>query len=428
MFASLRIYNYRWWFFSSLVASIGTWMQRVAQDWFVYAFLTQDSPLAIGIVTALQFAPILLFSPYAGLLADRVNRRLLLVITQIGAALTALGLGVLVLTDTAQLWHVYFFALLLGVIAAFEAPVRQTFVTELVPSNLLPNAVGLNSTAFNVARLVGPATAGLAIEAIGPGWVFIANGVSFVATLLALFAIRSGELYPLAHVPRARGQLRAGVRYVRQRPDIIVMTVIVSVVCGLGMNFQLTSAAMARTEFGREAGAFGVLASMSAIGSLAGSLVASRRTLPRVRGVVLGAFSFGMFSLLAALAPSYWTFAALSIPVGFSALTMITSANAAIQLRTEPNLRGRVMALYMMAFLGSTPVCSPLVGWIAEEWGARWAIGLGAGSSVLIAVVMAWWYCRYWRIDSAPTVVGRRSLGHGMRWMVSRLEWGRADG
>ncbi|MDO5081577.1 MFS transporter [Buchananella hordeovulneris] len=426
MFASLRIYNYRWWFFSTLVGSIGTWLQRVAQDWFVYAFLTADSPLAIGVVTALQFAPMLLLSPYAGLLADRVNRRLLLAATQLGAALTALGLGVLVLTDTAQLWHVYVFALLLGVIVAFEAPVRQTFVAELVPGELLPNAVGLNSAAFNVARLVGPAAAGLAIEAIGPGWVFIANGLSFLVTLAALFAIRARELYPVAQAERVKGQLRAGVRYVRQRPDIIVMTVIVSVVCGLGMNFQLTSAAMARAEFGRAAGAFGLLTSISAIGALVGSLVAARRTLPRVRGVVVGAFSFGAFSLLSALAPTYWVFAALSIPIGFSALTMITSANAAIQLRTEPSIRGRVMALYMMAFLGSTPVCAPLVGWIAEEWGPRWAIGLGGASSLLIAVVMAWWYFGYWRQDNTPTVVGRRSLGLGMRWVVSRLERNRA--
>ena len=246
-FASLRYPAYRLWFAGALVANIGTWMQRVAQDWVVLTELSDNSGIAVGIVTALQFLPALVLSPYAGLLADRLPRRAMLIATQSAMGVLAVGLGVLVLTDTAQLWHVWAFALGLGVVSALDAPVRQTFVAELVPGESLPNAVGLNSASFNAARLIGPGVAGFAIAAVGPGWVFIVNAATFAFTIAALMMMRTGDLFPIAHAERAKGQLREGIAYVRSRTDIVLIMVVVGSVSALGLNFQLTSAVMART-------------------------------------------------------------------------------------------------------------------------------------------------------------------------------------
>lgn len=232
-FASLRYPAYRLWFAGALVANVGTWMQRVAQDWLVLTKLSADSGLQVGIVTGLQFLPALLLSPYAGLLADRLPRRAMLIATQVAMGLLALGLGALVLTDTVQLWHVWAFALGLGVVSALDSPVRQTFVAELVPGESLPNAVGLNSASFNAARLIGPAVAGLAIAAVGAGWVFMVNAGSFAFTVAALLAMRPSQMFPLAHAPRARGQVREGVAYLRQRADILLIMVVVGLVSAI---------------------------------------------------------------------------------------------------------------------------------------------------------------------------------------------------
>ncbi|HMO12028.1 MAG TPA: MFS transporter, partial [Actinotalea sp.] len=294
-FASLRYPNYRLWFAGALVANTGTWMQRVAQDWLVLTELSDDPGVAVGVVPALPVLPMLLLGAWAGVLADRVPRRLLLIGTQAGQGVLALGLGVLVLAGHAQLWHVYVFALLLGVVSALDAPARQAFVTELVPTERLANAVGLNAASFNAARLIGPGVAGLLIAAVGSGWVFVINGVSFGATILSLTLMRVADLQRVERqVGSRRGQLRAGLRYVRGRTDIVLIMVVMAVVSAFGLNFQLTSAMMARTEFGRGAGEYGIIGSVLAIGSLSGALLAARRERPRVRLVLGAAFAFGL--------------------------------------------------------------------------------------------------------------------------------------
>lgn len=398
-FASLRYVNYRLWFAGALVANIGTWMQRVAQDWLVLTDLSDDSGFAVGITTALQFAPTLLLSAWAGVLADRVNRRKLLMITQSAQGLLAFGLGALVLSGHAQLWHVYGFALALGAVAALDQPVRQTFVAELVPASGMSNAVGLNSTSFNAARLIGPGLAGLLIAAVGTGWVFVINGVSFAATILALVLMRTSELHPMPVATRAKGQIREGVRYVRGRSDILVIMAVICVVSTFGLNFQMTSALMARAEFGKGAGEYGILGSVLAIGSLAGALLAARRERPRVRLVIGAAFAFGVATGVQALMPTYTSYAIACIPVGLASLTMLTAANTTIQMSTDPTVRGRVMSLYMIVMLGATPVGSPIVGWIGETFGPRWSIGIGSITALLVATAAALWAKRRWQVQ-----------------------------
>jgi len=398
-FASLSIYNFRLWFGGAIVSNVGTWMQRVAQDWLVLTVLSNDSGVAVGVVTALQFLPFLLLSAWAGVLADRVDQRKLLLATQTASAALGIGLGILVLLGHVELWHVYIFAFLLGVVSAIDAPARQTFVGELVPTKNLPNAVALNSAAFNAARLLGPAVAGIVIAWVGTGWVFIANGFTFIATIFALMAMRTSELKGAERSPRKPGQIKEGIRYVRRRPDIVVILIIVAVVGMFGFNFQLTSALMARTEFGMGPGEYGILGSVLAIGSLTGALLAARRTRVRLRLVVGAAFGFGVATAVNALMPTFLLYAITSIPVGFAALTMVTTANATVQTTTSPAMRGRVMSLYMVLFVGTTPIGSPIVGWIGEEFGARWAVGIGSISALLVSTIAAIWVIRRWKLD-----------------------------
>ncbi len=389
IFSSLRLFNYRIWFFGALVANVGTWMQRVAQDWLVLAVLPEGSAVHVGIVTGLQFLPVIFISPLAGLIADRVDRRKMLITTQAAMGLLALGLGALVLLGTATVFHVYFFALALGVFSAFDAPARQVFVSDIVPASSLANAVALNSASFNAARLVGPGVAGLLIAAVGTGWVFVINAITFAATIGAMLAMRANQLQQREPTKRAKGQLREGLAYVRGRSDIITIMIVVFLVGGLGLKFQLTSAAMAHDEFGMGAGEYGVLGSVLAIGSLFGALMAARRKRPRLRLVLAAAFGFGVSSALMAVMPTYELFAISAIPVGFFSLTMLTSANAAIQTTTDPAIRGRVMSLYLVVFFAGNPVGGPIVGWIAETWGARWSIGVGAVTAILVSVIAA---------------------------------------
>ncbi|MBE7701485.1 MFS transporter [Oerskovia sp. Sa1BUA8] len=409
-FSSLKYYNYRLWFGSALVANVGTWMQRIAQDWLVLTVLTANSGVAVGVITALQFAPVLALSAWAGVLADRLPRRKMLMATQGASGLLALGLGALVLSGHVELWHVYGFALALGCVSALDGPVRQTFVAEMVPSDKLSNAVGLNSASFNAARLIGPGVAGLLIAAVGTGWVFIINGISFGATIFALSRMRTREMHRLPSASREKGQIREGIRYVRGRSDIIVIMVVLSVVSTFGLNFQLTSAMMARVEFGMGAGEYGMLGSILAIGSLTGALMAARRERPRVRLVIGSAFGFAVATGVMALMPSYTTFALACIPVGFMSLTMMTAANTTIQMTTDPVMRGRVMSLYMIVFLGATPVGAPIVGWIAEAYGPRWAIGIGSITALLVSVGAAIWAMRNWKFTVSYRVTQRPHL------------------
>lgn len=397
-FQSLGQYNYRLWFTGNIFASSGQWMQRVAQDWLVLTVLTDGGGFELGVVTGLQFAPILLFSAWAGVIADRLDRRHLLQITQTLIALFGLTLGVLVLTGTAELWMVYALAFAGGTVGAFDNPVRQAFVSELVPTRMLPNAVALNSTAFNSARLIGPALSGLIIDAVGPGWVFIVNAALFSVPVLALALMRAGDMQPQPKVARQKGQLRAGFQYIRGRRDIILILVVMGVVSCFGLNFQITSAMMATQTFGLPAGGYGLMSTFLAIGAVSGSLLVARRNHPRIRLIILAALLFGTFLGLLSLTPSYAWFLVVSIPTGFLSMTLISSANAAVQVSTDAQFRGRVMAIYSMIFLGTTPIGAPIVGWIGEHFGARWSMGIGAVVSIATALAAAIWGFVFWKI------------------------------
>ena len=398
MFRSLSGLNYRIWFAGALVSNIGTWMQRTAQDWIVLTELTDHNATAVGIVMALQFGPQLLLMPWSGLIADRFNRRRLLIGTQTLMGLLALGLGVITVTGVVQLWHVYLFALALGVVAAIDAPARQTFVSELVTDDNLSNAVALNSASFNGARLIGPAAAGLLTVAVGAGWVFLINAVTFAVTVFAMFMLRKNRLREQPRASRERGQLVAGFRYVWRRPDIVVVLITVFLVGTFGFNFAVFTATMATVEFGMGAGEFGLLSSIMAIGSVAGALMSARRSRPRLRLVVGGAAAFGIACGVAALMPSYATFAVSLALIGLASLTLMTTANAYVQTTTEPAMRGRVMALYMAIFAGGTPLGAPLVGWIADQYGPRWALGVAALSGILAAAAVLFWMVKYRRL------------------------------
>jgi MFS family permease len=330
---------------------------------------------------------VLLLSPWSGLIADRVSRRALMIVTQVVGGLLALLLGVLVLTGVAELWHVYLLAAALGVSSALEAPARQTFVSELVPAERLANAVGLNSASFHAGRLIGPALAGLLIAAFGTGPVFLINAATFAATIWALAGLRVRELITAPRAPRSKGQIRAGLGYVRRRPDLLVVMGVVGMVGTFGLNFQLTTAVMATQVYGKGAGEYGLLGSVMAIGSLGGALLAARRQNPRLRLFLAATAAFGVSALIASLMPSYLTFAIALVPTGLSALTLMTAANTIVQLSTAPQMRGRVMALYMAVFMGGTPVGSPLIGWIGANVGARWTIALGGIVSLACAVI-----------------------------------------
>ncbi|MFK4640346.1 MFS transporter [Paenarthrobacter histidinolovorans] len=393
-FRSLGILNYRIWFFGALISNIGTWMQRTAQDWLVFDHLTAHDAGAMGITLALQLGPQLFLAPWAGLLADRYSRRKLLFITLIAMALLSTGLGILVLLGVAELWHVYVFALLLGIVTALDAPVRQTFVSELVTDDYLSNAVALNSASFNVARMIGPAVSGVLTVVVGPGWVFLINTVSFVAMLVALKLIPVASLRAQPRAAAGKGRIREGLRYVRSRPDIQVVLVAIFIVGTFGLNFPLFIAAMVGTQFGMDAGAFGVLNSVMAIGSVTGALLAARRGRPRLRLIFAAAGGFGVASALAALAPNAVMFGLALVPCGLFALTLITSANGYVQSTTETVMRGRVMSLYMAIFMGGTPIGAPLVGWVANVGGPRWAVGVAAVAGVSTAVVGLVWIIR----------------------------------
>ena len=393
-FRSLRILNYRIWFFGALISNIGTWMQRTAQDWLVFDHLTAHDAGAMGITLALQLGPQLFLAPWAGLLADRYSRRKLLFITLIAMALLSTGLGILVLLGVAELWHVYIFALLLGIVTALDAPVRQTFVSELVTDDYLSNAVALNSASFNVARMIGPAVSGVLTVVVGPGWVFLINTVSFVAMLVALKLIPVSSLRAQPRAAAGKGRIREGLRYVQSRPDIQVVLVAIFIVGTFGLNFPLFIAAMVGTQFGMDAGAFGLLNSVMAIGSVTGALLAARRGRPRLRLIFAAAGGFGVASALAALAPNAVMFGLALVPCGLFALTLITSANGYVQSTTEAVMRGRVMSLYMAIFMGGTPIGAPLVGWVANVGGPRWAVGVAAVAGVSTAVVGLVWIIR----------------------------------
>jgi MFS family permease len=390
-FAALRIRNFRLFAVGSLVSNIGTWMQRVAQDWLVLTLT--GSAGALGLTTGLQFLPMLVLSPIAGVFADRYSKRKVIAVSQTVLAATAGLLGILAITGWVAAWHVYVLAFVFGSAAAFDTPARQAFVNEMVPRDELPNAVALNSASFNLARMVGPAVAGLMIASLGSGvratgWVILINAASYIAVLYSITLMRSADLAPVERLARAGGQIRDGLRYVRNRPDIMLVMAIVFSAGTFGLNFQMTTALMATRVYDKGAGEYGILGSILAVGSLAGSLLAARRAVARQRLVVGAALAFGTAVIVAGLMPSYLTFA-LMLPIcGITALTLITGANAFVQMATETQVRGRVMALYLAIFMGGTPVGAPLLGWVAEQYGARWTL-VGGGALTIMGTLLA---------------------------------------
>lgn len=388
MFASLRVRNYRLFAAGQIVSLVGTWGQRVAQDWLVLE-LSGGSPVALGIAVALQFSPTLVLSLWAGVLADRYDKRRLLIAVQVAMGLCALLLGLLDVGGIVQLWHVYLLCLLLGAFSAVDVPVRQAFAMELVGREQLTNAVALNSMTFNLARIAGPAVAGLAIVAIGTGWVFLVNAASFAGVVIGLALMDPALLHRSAPVPRRGGQLREGLRYVRGRRDLIVLLTLVFFVATFGLNFHTTLPVVTRNVFGRGADAFGLLATLLAVGTLAGATLAARRSgqgRPRLRWVLGGALAFGLLEVAVGLMPTLATFGLMLVPCGAAALTFTTAANATVQLSVDPVMRGRVMGLYMLLFLGGNPIGGPLMGWIAEQVGGRAPIVVGGAVTMLAAV------------------------------------------
>ncbi|WP_027782953.1 MULTISPECIES: MFS transporter [Burkholderia] len=387
VFRSLRSFNYRVWAIGSLVSNIGTWIQRTAQDWLVLTQLTHHDASAVGTVMALQFGPQLLLLPWTGYAADRYDQRKLLMATQALMGALALVLGVLTVTGAVRLEHVYVFAFLFGCASAFDAPVRQTFVAELVGDRELANAVALNSTSFNAARMVGPAAAGFLIASVGTGWAFLANGLSFFAVLASLSRLREDELRANVRAGRSRGSLLDGFRYVWRRPDLTAILAMLFLIGTFGLNFQLFISTMAASVFHVDARGFGFLSSMMAVGTISGALLAARREQPRFRHLWIGATLFGLGCTFAALAPGYWSFAAALVLTGIAAITFMNSTNSLMQLSTEPAMRGRVMALRLAVALGGTPIGAPVAGWVANHLGPRWALGVGAASGFAAALV-----------------------------------------
>jgi MFS family permease len=381
--------NYRLWFAGALISNVGTWMQRTAQDWLVLTTLTHQDGRAVGIVMAFQYAPQVLLLPWTGHAADHLDRHRLLIVTQAVMGVLALGLGCLTLAGAVTLWQVYVFALLFGAAAAFDAPVRQTFVGDLVGDEDLANAVALNSTSFNAARMLGPAAAGLCIGTVGTGWAFVVNGLSFLAVLVSLTRLRRNQLHGRYGRRRATGGLLEGFRYVARRPVLRAIAVMLFLIGTFGLNFPIFISTMAVGVFHADATRFGLLSSAMAVGTFAGAFIATRRDRPRFATLTAGATLFGGACAAAALAPTYWVFAGALAVVGLAALTVTNCSNTLMQLSSAPTMRGRVMAIRLAIALGGTPLGAPLVGWVAHDAGPRWALGLAAAAG-LIAAAIGW--------------------------------------
>jgi MFS family permease len=360
-------------------------MQRVAQDWLVLE-LTHNSGTALGFAIGLQFLPQLLFSLWGGVIADRYRKRNILLATQTLMGVLALILGVLALTGAVAVWQVYLLAFALGMVSVVDNPARQTFVAEMVGRDRLANAVALNSATFNLARIAGPAVAGLVIGAVGVPLAFLINAASYGAVLIGLKLMRVGELHPLPRVPRERGQLKEALGYVRARPELWLTLVLVFFVATFGMNFQVTTALMSRGVFHMGASEFGLAGAAYAFGALGGALVSARRAQPGMRLLLSAALAFGVFEVVAGLMPVFWLFLVMLVPTGLAVMMFTTTANSATQLGTTAAVRGRVMGLYMLVFLGGAPLGSPMVGWVAEQFGARMSLISGGVIAAVAAV------------------------------------------
>lgn len=405
MFRSLANRNYRLFALGQVISNPGTWMQRIAQEWLVLQ-LSGGSGIALGVATALQFLPTLLFGLWGGALADRMSKRRLLITSQSMMGLLSLGLGLLVTFGTAQVWHVYLFALGLGLVTVVDSPARQSFVVEMVGREDLPNAVALNSASFQLGRVVGPAAAGILIGLIGTGPVFLINAVSFAGVITGLLMMRPSELHVSELAPRSKGQVRQGLRHVAGRRDLLLLLATVAFVQLFGSNVQNQLALMVNNVFQAGSEAFGLAATFLALGSFTGALIAARREAPRLRTVLIGALLFGVLQVVAGLMPGYTALLVALVPMGICFMTFTTSMNAYFQLNVEPQMRGRVMAMYMLVFLGVAPIGAPIVGVLADLFGPAVSMVVGGTVSVTIAV-------------SAAMLLGR-SLGVKVRLRARR--------
>lgn len=397
-FSALAIRNYRIYATGSIVSNTGTWMQNTAQAWLV--LVLTGSGAALGVTVALQLLPTFLLSPLGGVLADRFAKRTVLRIMQVAMAIPAAVLGLLAITETVRVWHVFVLAFVFGVGRALEAPARQSFVPEMVPVSHLSNAVALNSASFNAGRLMGPGIAGLLIAAlgsgvVGTGWVICLNALTYGASFLALQSMDARRLTPTPVIANRRGAIRDGIRYVRSRPDFVLVFWCVFFLGGFGMNFQITSALMATEEFGKGAQEYGVLGSILAIGSLSGALLAARRPVPRLRFILGAGMVFSVVQIASGLMPTYVTYAVTLPIIGITIITLASTANSLIQMTSAPEMRGRVAALYIMVFIGSVPFTAPIIGLVAEHFGPRTAlVGTGLMAGVGILLTFAWFLRR----------------------------------
>ena len=385
---SFRHRNYRILFPANTLSNIGSWAQRIAQDWLVLE-LTNNNGTYLGLVTAVQFAPVLFFSLHGGKLADRFDKRKVLVLTNILGGSASLGLGALVITEHIQLWHVFVLAAVLGISTAIDAPVRQSFTTEVVGQTDLPNAVSLNSANFNAGRLVGPAVSGGLIAAFGTGPSFIINGLSYFFVIAALLNLNEKAFFHMDR-PKSDGNIREGIAYAKARPDIYVVMLMVFFLATFGLNFQIFNALMATQEFGLGPASFGLMGTFIAIGSLTGAIGSAR--LERFRNtkfVIRGGVAFSASIMMLSILPNYITYV-IWLPIcGLTALTTLVSANSIVQTSTDPAIRGRVMGLYLLIFMGGTPFGSPLIGATTDFIGIRPTIALCGGIS-LFASLFIW--------------------------------------
>jgi len=391
-------------------------MQRAAQDWIVLTELTDHDAVAVGFTMGLQLLPQLFLVPVSGFMADRFDRRRILILTNAIMAGLAIGLGTMVLTGTVELWHVYAFALGGGIVAALELPSKQGFVSELVSQERLANAVSLNSASFNLARTVGPAVAAALMLVSGAGWVFYVNALSFAALIAAIMALRTNQLHPQPRLASRRGAVMAGIRYVTGRSNLVVLMVMVSLIGAFAMNFPIFALTMTVVEFDLGVSAYGVLLSSVAIGAVVGALLGARQETPSVQIVAIGAAVLASALTLAALMPTFGAFAVALVLAGVGIQTVMVNGNATVQLAAAPGMHGRVMAIYMAVFMAGTPLGAPIVGWVANEFGPRTAILVGAGAAFIAAGIALVWILvgrRAVRLRTPTTDDLREELGSG---------------
>ena len=386
-FAALTSRSYRIYLAGQSLANMGTWMQSIAQDWLVLD-LTHSST-AVGITMALQFLPMLLFGLHTGLVADRLPKRSILLATQTLNAAAASALALITLTGAVRVTEVYAFAFVSGLIFSFDGPARQAFAAEVVPPGRLRAAIALNAAVFQATRLVGPAIASLLIVSAGTGWVFAVNAACYIGPTIGLLRLRPSDLTPAPAARREPGQLRVAARYLRGRPDIVWTIFLVGMFGTFGLNFPVVLTAMAKSTFHGNAGTYGLFNIVLAIGSVTGALLAGARTHPRRRILVLSAAAFGLLQVSAAIAPDMAVFLTLLGAMGFVNLAFQSMANASVQLAVDPELRGRIMGLYMLAFIGGTPIGAPVIGVLTSHFGARAGMALCGIVPLLAAVVTA---------------------------------------